>query len=421
MKEVIVYDGNNGIDERVPFGADAENTDVTYDGEATDAKSAVEDIIERLDGIVEGTEITSGIVVDGVGELAIDMGNIKAGININGITVDKLMKAAFGTKDTISILHLSDSHGGTACINGCINKAKSDNEVTLIIHTGDIGNRTYNRMLVADCEQPVLGIWGNHDAKDTYNQDEESALTALRALNRTSVNWGGQNTKYWYKDVVSQSGKTIRFIALDEYDYSNGAGHNYTVTYTQTQMEWFLNLLYTTDPSYFLVVITHQPLSTATKNREDVNSWTAPSDTPSSGVDYSGPGASWVPSIIKRYIELSAFSGTFDPMYSPPEFSVSKDFSQLTAHATFICYLCGHTHFDWHDYLASYPNQLMLCVTRADSPNAGSSRDDIARSEISWAANKVTFDLGLRKVIVERIGSMALTTGGTRERIVFDF
>lgn len=422
MKEVIVYDGNNGIDERVPFGADAENTDVTYDGEATDAKSAVEDIIERLDGIVEGTEITSGIVVDGVGELAIDMGNIKAGINVDGFSVSELLKAAYGEKNTFSILHLSDTHGGTACVNGCVSRANEDDEIGFILHTGDIVPGTYNRMLAVECDCPLLGILGNHDAWDTY-KSESAAAAAIQALCGNNVVYGTEDTSYWYKDVTTEAGDHIRFIAVNEYDYSNADFSDtnktpwiYQPVRTQRQMQWLCDLLYNTPSSCFIVFVTHQALQE--------NVWSTPQDVEwvcngkhGSSLD----GRSWYAQVINAYLTHSVFSGTATVSYrSYFTLNFTYDFSSLTSNATFICHLCGHTHYDCHGYLSSYPNQLMSCITRADSV-ASEGGDDVDRSSVTWAADKVTFDLALRKVIIERIGSIALTGGGERTRISFDF
>lgn len=427
MKKIDVYDSEQGIVRSEDIGMDAENVDVEVTGlEATDAESAVEEILGSLSDITSGSGFTSGVVIDDVGRLVSDMGNINAGTDINGLTLDKVLKAAYGTSNKFSILHLSDTHNRTECITGCINRAKTDDDISFIIHTGDVGSSTYNKMTQADCDQPVLGIWGNHDAGDTYSNDNAAALSALRTLNKDNVIWGDDDVKYWYKDVSTDAGETIRFIALDEYDYVNGAGHTYSVVYSEAQMIWFLDLLYDTPSSYFIVLLTHQPLQYQTQSQDDVNAWTAPSENPRAGVGTSSPNVSWIPEIMKNYLNRSNFSGTFSPTYhSDLAFSVNKNFSQLEASATFICYLCGHTHFDWHDYLTSYPQQLMLCITRADNNVNGvgpsSSRDDVDRSETSWTANKVTFDLTLRKVIVERIGSTALNGGGVRDYIQFDF
>lgn len=424
MKEVIVYDNNGHAVSKEPLGADGDNVGVNYGGAQTDASSAIEDIVEQLDGIAEGVEKTSGVVVDGVGSLSIDMGNIKAGVDIDGIPLDELLQSAFGLNNTFSLLHLSDSHGGTACINALISMAKADNSIGMILHTGDFGNNAYNAMLDADCIQPVLAILGNHDAWDTYSHDHADATAAIAALNGDDVVFGDEQNSYWYKDVTTPAGKTIRFIALNEYDYSNDAAVAwiYTVCYTQSQMEWFLDLLHDTPNSYYIVLVTHQPVQSLAPSPGD---WICGG---ASNTYYEGGDASWLPKIIEAYKNHTAFSGTYTH-YARPEldFSVAKDFSDLTENATFICYLSGHTHFDWCSNLDAYPEQLMLDVTRADSnasagTNAqGNPQDDVARTPISYAANKVTIDLGLRKVIVERIGSTILTGGGERTKIVFDF
>lgn len=397
------------------IGADGINISISVDGLSSDnVQDALSELLDKIGGL-SGT--TSGIIVDGVGEISKDMGNISAGTNIDGLTLSQVLLSAYGAKNKIKLLHLSDTHGGTACINACIQEAKDDTEVAMVLHTGDIGTQPYNIMLDADCEQPVLGILGNHDAWDTYSHVHEDGVAAVKALNGNNVTWGTNDNSYWYKDVVTEAGKTIRFIALNEYDYSNSAAVAwiYTVCYTQAQMEWFLNLLHDTPSDYFIVLVVHMPVHSGEPSDEG---WTCPGRE---NMAYSGPDATWLPRIIHAYKNRTIFSGTL--RFASREalnFSVEKDFSDLEASATFLCYLAGHAHCDWCGHLPDYPDQLILDVTRADT-NAVIGTDDVDRSEITYAANKVTFDLTLRKIVVERIGSTSLVGGGSRSKIEFGF
>lgn len=335
-----------------------------------------------------------------------------------------------------SILHLSDTHGGTACINNCVSYAKNNPDVGFILHTGDISTASnstgsYDALIDADCAQPTLAILGNHDAHDVYENNDATAKTALRDINKTNVEWGDYinegdtvEVKYWYKDVTTDAGKTIRFIALDEYDFSDGASHAQTLCYTKRQIEWFLDLLYDTPSLYYIVLIVHQPLQT-TVGASQTTEWSSYSN-PDTSIGYAGPDASFIPSIIKAYKNKEEFTGSYDPLYSPGPFNVEKDFRGHEP-ATFICYLGGHIHGDWHKKLSAsaYSDQLISCVAMADagSPSSNSiNAGDIDRSSKSWVADKVTFDLSLRKVIIERLGATLLKEGkGERTRIVFDF
>lgn len=343
--------------------------------------------------------------------------------------------------NTLSILHLSDTHTQTQCLAACKSyAADTDNNISFILHTGDIGGTRYS--ISPNNVPPILSIWGNHDACDNnsaaFNRDDAAALTALRDINGDNVEWGGDSAKYWYKDVTTEAGKTIRFIALDEYDFSKGGNYQYSVCYTAEQMNWFLDLLYNTPSSYYIVLITHQPLMQSTPSNDDMNDWTAPipeGKTASWFVGFQSTFPSWLPKIMDAYKKRIAFSGTFPKhVYDDHDsFSVSKDFSGLSASAKFICYLCGHTHFDWCDHLSGYKDgqdnplytdQIQLCVTKADklADNINSPyRDDVDRSETTWTANKVTFDLTRERVTVNRIGSTTLLNGETRDTITFNF
>jgi hypothetical protein len=416
MKKILIYDDNGDVVRTEPIGMDADNVSVSVDGlDSTDAQSAIEEVNNALSNITSGSGFTSGVVVDDVGAVQQAVGNIAEGTNINGMAVSDVLKAAYAsTPDKVTLLHLSDTHGGTASINACVQDAKNDEGVALVLHTGDIASSaSYNALLAADCEQPVLGILGNHDSWDNYAQNNSTAVNAMRTLNGNNVTWAGNDVCYWYKDIQSSNGKTIRIIAPDEYDYSNGAGHIYSIVYTQQQMEWLLDLLYNTPSNYYIILAIHQPPQSNTGAADD---WTSYGTT-----SYSGPDAYWLPKIIDAYTRRIAFQGTFKPVYKEAlNFSVFKDFSTLEQSATFLCYLCGHMHGDWCGYLNSYPDQLVLDVTRADSV-ASVGHDDVDRTSISYAANKVTFDFALRKIIIKRIGSTALTGGGVRKYKTFDF
>lgn len=433
MKEFIVYDKTSGeVTQTEPFGADAENVNVTVDGATSNAEDAVEGILDTIYGIADNVGVTSGVIVDDVGELDTDMGNIKAGVNIDGMPLDKLLLAAYGEKNTFSILHLSDTHNGTACIEGCANIANEDDDIGFILHTGDMASSSYNKLLNVDCRVPRLGILGNHDAWDDY-KDETAAAAALQALCGNDVIYGEgiddgvafSDSTYWYKDVVTDAGKTIRFIAVNEYDYSTAdfgvqskTPWIYAPVRTQRQMKWLCDLLKNTPSDYFIVLVTHTPLQENTWPSAQEKEWVVAGQ-----YGTSLDGSTWYAKVIHAYLTHGVFNGTATVTYREYfTLNFTYDFSDLVDNATFICHLCGHLHQDRVGHLsAPYDNQLMLCVTRADTTASGAI-DDVDRTEITWAANKVTFDLSLKQVVVERVGSTHLkNNGGERTRIVLKF
>ena len=449
MKELSVIDGSGGVAISENFGLDAGNVAVHVGGlAATNAQSAIEEIAGQLDDVTVESAFTRGVIVDGVGELAIDMGNIKAGTNIDRISVRELLQAAYGDKNRLTVMHLSDTHGDAECIQQCVAEAKRDSDIEFIICTGDIGDNAavltaYNAMKAADCEQPVLGILGNHDMKDMFGHIHADATAAMAEINGNNVVWGATENgaptnSYWHKDVTTEAGETIRFIALNDYDDSNGAAFNYQLNYTYEQMLWLYNLLMATPSSHYIVIIKHEPVQNKV-NQGNLNNWTY-----STSSSQTSNAASWIPQIMNAYINRSVFSGSFRATYRDElNFSITMDFRSLHASATFICYLCGHTHSDWHAHLdAPHHSQLMLCVTASNKnvyKNAWYADNDrgVAAyngiSTVSYIANKVTFDLGLRQVLVERFGSPYLVRWNSstsmyepnpdkiRHKIVFSF
>ena len=349
------------------------------------------------DGINElnPATISGNVTIDSPEYSDITIGGIHRGTKIAGMTASELMAAVFSKLDTVSFLHLTDTHTRTGAINAAIAMADNDPEVDFIIHTGDLGVASENAMK-ATCTKPKLLIWGNHDTYDTYNKSTSDAAVSIREIiDDGAVNYGAQNASYWYKDVTSTLGHKVRFIGFDEYENASSASALYSRIYTQEQIDWFINLLRSTPGDYFLVLVHHKAPERYPSRNE--GPFIASNYTGESTADLLSDGiAGMFPEIIDKYTKGQAISKSYGSI------TVNTDFSEVTP-ATFLCHLCGHRHADVCEPLVDYPGQLMLMVTSGDS--AVSNGGDVAFTDCDYAFNKVTLCLNIGQVVVERIGA----------------
>lgn len=326
----------------------------------------------------------------------ITIGGLHRGTKIAGMTMSEVATAMFGKLDTVSFLHFSDTHNQTGAINAAIAMADSDPEVDFIIHTGDVSSASENAMKAA-CTKPKLVVWGNHDTYDTYSRSTSDAALAIREIiNDGDVNYGAENASYWYKDVTSTLGHTVRIIGFDEYEDAANTSALYTRKYTQEQMDWFINLLRSTPSDYFIVLAHHK----APENEPSRNEgpFIASNYTGDSTKDLlSDDRAGMFPEIIDKYTKGEAINKTY-----VVGVTVNTDFSEVTP-AKFLCHLCGHRHADVCEPLVDYPDQLMLMVSCSDEEV--SNGGDVAFTDCDYCFNKVTLCLNIGQVVVERIGA----------------
>ena len=98
---INIYDENGNLIQSEEFGAEGKNVRISINGvDATNVQSVLEELVAVISSINHGTGFTSGVSVDNVGALIVDMGNITAGTDINGMTLTQLLKAAYGNPAT---------------------------------------------------------------------------------------------------------------------------------------------------------------------------------------------------------------------------------------------------------------------------------------------------------------------------------
>lgn len=102
IKEIRIYDDEGTLLKSEPICPEGVNVSIAVSGlTATNLQAALTEILEAMSNLRVGSGYTSGVVVDGVGELDVAFGKISAGTDIDGLTVSQLLKTAFGSTQEV--------------------------------------------------------------------------------------------------------------------------------------------------------------------------------------------------------------------------------------------------------------------------------------------------------------------------------
>ncbi len=437
---------------------------ISVDDTAGDFVSALNTVFGDADGVVQ-------LSTDDTAEDFIEHVN------------DNFDAAADSTpKVRISFLHASDPHGTAAFTTKMSNDMALDDEIAFAIVTGDFKAYGVNSPLMYYDSQNdsgelkkvmrwglVLGTSGNHDSYDEWTSGDPVSNSRMKdwlySLMGNNVTWGdtdGQTnvplqSAYYHKDFTKE-GKTLRLIALDQYeiDATGATSRYYYVRYSQKQINWFINLLKTTPSSYHIIIVMHQcpfddndyasvmrPQPDTVGGSTYVNAPTKLlfcsekiSNTPFREFSDT-PWMNTIVNIVRAYLGLDGVSRLYEEEFrnagSNTPFNIEADFAGITP-AHFCCYVVGHTHCDigtWLPYeqygvdKELYPRQLSVGITAADKNVPLSSTDDLDDSSVntSYRINKVTIvfatENSVPQVIVERIGTKLTDGGRNRDKVRF--
>ena len=326
----------------------------------------------------------------------------------------------------------------------------------------------------------LIVIGGNHDACDRWTSDSSDTTNyacydQVRMTNwlkgllgseaiGNKVNWGDTNgvvntpitSAYYYQDFIVGR-KKVRVICMEQYDFDlclaehNAANpsdqkthrteyYTYYTAYSQQQVDWFVDLLKHTDSSYRVIIVTHDGVAiqkpTVYDNGEFV---TDALFFTSDDANYAVNGGDWIPKVVDAWMNNKAINVSFTGKV-PHGTSTSAVFDHVvTVNDTFvgvdtgklICYLAGHTHYDYTYWChkTNYPNQLQLIITAATSNVEYANYDDllsntsnktqVVPSEPAYRLNRVTYDIEAHTVLVERIGQQtaALKSDTSKTRV----
>lgn len=253
---------------------------------------------------------------------------------------------------------------------------------------------------------------------------------------------------WWYKDITKGE-HTVRVIGIDNYavkfinSSSYERGLNHRVFYTQEQIDWLLDLLYNTPSTYHIIVMAHEPPIQSPNSLTDLMRPAAGDTTAERAqklfvselyTDFHARGdevqKNLLPAIMRAYIHRENINITYQEagqVYGADRTftrNVVKDFSQLSASANFIGFVCGHAHGDCVGYIPNtvdgWDDQLLMCIAAGGSSINYSQRDDLlynikstspyngtqwASTEPAYRVNELIIDFTDGTLTVKRHGN----------------
>lgn len=264
----------------------------------------------------------------------------------------------------------------------------------------------------------VTHVMGNHEAQgitpsagvmySTYLAPYAEDLDYLKAVNTVT------DRGYYYHDIPS---KSIRIIALDQYDGGVYGGQGQGGRISQGQIDFLISALSNTPSGYGIIVTMHSQedaITMPTGYAKFISS--RPSSYTASGfyVDSSKP----IKHIIDAFIGRTTYSGGYSLTYggATETITISADFSEVDSSIEFICYLTGHRHRDFIGYVNDTTNPQLLIQTTSGNAHCVASGSDFAFSgeddlpRFGWGATQDAFniysiDRDAKTVRIVRIGS----------------
>ena len=354
--------------------------------------------------------LSSAVILHGAGQLM-------DGSSVEGMTLTELINKLFVGDDTFKFLQISDTHRKPDGMIKCEQLMEADNAIRFSVITGDIQPSDSMLTLLHQSSNNWFTLLGNHDAQDYSGNNINAAEVIITPICGTKVNMGdASGAGYWYKDLTSARGNTIRFIAFDEYEFPKvGAEwHGYGVAYSQDQIDWFINLLKHTPSNYNLILFHHQ--ATASLRTAGYRNLFTSEKAPGSYEYQGGADAELIPKIVRAYLTRGTISGTFVGSQSS-QIVLNVDFSTITP-CRFIAHMGGHTHWDVCEPLPNYPEQLKIAIDRDGAVKYQYS--DLLReenTESAYCINKYTVNLVTGDMLIERIGAHITDEGRNRNSI----
>lgn len=324
-------------------------------------------------------------------------------------------------QDTFNYLHLSDPHGSLQSIKrAALLLSSGDDDFGII--TGDV---TPSQELIDNmnvCVKPFLMIPGNHDGYDNIGQYEFRRWQDRLSFSSTS-SYGGERKNYWYRDFIKND-RVLRCIALDQYETDEGQwSEKWDVTWTQEQIDWFVNIMEKSVDVDGIVVFMHCGWGNRYAGQRDVNNENE-----------------FISIYAHNYNHAYLYTGNSDPLMIPDIVNAYQtgvnitnqlypndgdDKLMVTTHFTspqnnFIAYFGGHLHWDVVEFLKDYPRQLQVLVA-ASYEGPASEYCDLTRADCKYAINRTTIDFNNRTLTIKRIGAARKKDGTIRDTIQFHF
>jgi hypothetical protein len=204
-----------------------------------------------------------------------------------------------------------------------------------------------------------------------------------------------------------------------------------SVVFSQTQIDWLINVLENSGDKDGVIILTHNGFGNSQQNTRDPNYVNEFVSINAKGwwdtYNYVGDGdAILIPSIIDAYITGNNLTDVeFKSGHKVKKVSqminVTTNFNG--PHNNFISYYGGHVHFDVVEHLSDFPNQLMSIIAYGGY-GKGNSWNDLIKTntgEDSYTINANNINFTTHELKIVRLGSKKKDDGTLRESILFNF
>lgn len=289
----------------------------------------------------------------------------------------------------LSLLQFSDIHGNQYNVNRIDDfYNKNIRYIDDIIHCGDTVEHNYEDPNVLDKYPSYLNVLGNHDcwkngedwynatSKEAYNKFFKPYISNWNVVQPSNAETNGYC--YYYKDY---SDYDIRLIVLD------------CMHYDLAQNDWLVSILSDAKANNKSVIISSHYYAQTGVNK----------------VESSFTTLEWT---------ISYADG--DRMERLPQsvFTTVQEF--IDGGGQFICWLCGHSHFDYFGVVRQYTNQTVVIVESASYKKLGDSLK-VKGTNTQDSFNVISFDTKHKLIKIVRIGNHYDSFMRSKRTLVYNY
>lgn len=298
-------------------------------------------------------------------------------------------------KTNLTLLHFSDIHGSTKNIERILDlKQGFSDYIDTIIHSGDSVSTYFGdaNPFATVGGNDVLNLIGNHDCwiqGDTwpspYNATAQQAYEKFIApyISSWDVESAGTNLCYYYKDY---SDYKIRVICLD------------CIHYDSAQETWLSNLLSDAITNeYSVIIVNHYPPQTGITAFE---------------CTFTSYG---------KTISAVATPAEGAQMERLPESAYTLVDTFMSGGGDFICWLAGHTHYDFVGTVTGHTNQVVVIINCGVVDARYGTDKRVVGTKTQDCMNVLGFDTTNHLIKICRVGINMDWFGRTKNLLTIDY
>lgn len=337
-----------------------------------------------------------------------------------------------------SMMICTDVHGSKKQLNNMIEYSNYYKDlIDCNICLGDIKSGatgfhddiTYYTESLSNSEIDFLTVVGNHDAGNGSGISSCGTLNEVYSnVIQPNLQFANVNSSqcYYYKDFDDYK---IRLIVLNQYEHPSDLKDDSTylysrsfVYYSQNEINWLLETLNNTPSNYNVIVAYHSPSNSIATN-DYFNFENIKNKEISTNNDFIDN--SIISDIINAWKNGISINEEYaiTPSGSVSKISINYDFS-ARGQGEFICYLCGHRHYDGITKLKKHNDQIQIIlgctsIRKYDIYAGDNARINDTKSEDLFTMLSV--DTENKKIKMVRIGANETINMTKREVSIINY